>query len=88
MSDSEFSEIEENYDFEDGNYGDDGTSSDFYEERSSSPIPEDDIPVCLYCGQSLLSIPHICGATKGCQNKNSIIDNKCQCQWHKQIKEM
>jgi hypothetical protein len=87
MSDLEFSDQDDNYDFEDGNYGEE-FEEDLYDERSSSPIPEDDTPECIYCGKSLLSVPHTCGATEGCKNKNSIIIKNCQCNWHKQLKKL
>ena len=82
-------EDEENYLYEDGNYGE-GFENEFDEEvsvdsRSSSPIPPDDTPECIYCRKSLFAIPHTCGATEGCENKNSIINKDCQCKWHKQL---
>lgn len=86
MSELEYSDSDENYDFEDGNYGEE-FEEDSYGDRSSSPIPEDDTLQCVYCRKSLFSLPHTCRATKGCKNKNSLII-KCQCKWHKQLKEL
>ena len=80
--------------YEDGNYGedfygeDDQNESFDFEERSSSPLPEDNIPECIYCYRSLLHVPHICGATTGCQDKSNILLKTCDCQWHKQIKKL
>ena len=86
MSDSEYSDQEENYDFEDGNYGEELDEEILPDNRSSSPIFEDDRPECIYCQQSLFSTPHTCGATEGCKNKNSIMSIHCHCNWHRQLK--
>jgi hypothetical protein len=90
MSGSENSDIED--EFENGNYGEEFNDFDedyFYEEqRSSSPVPEDNTPDCIYCGRSVFHTPHTCGAAEGCKDKNNLLIKDCKCKWHKQLKKL
>ena len=87
MSGSENSDIED--EFENGNYGEDFDEDYFYEEqRSSSPVPEDNTPDCIYCGRSVFHTPHTCGAAEGCKDKNNLLIKDCKCKWHKQLKKL
>jgi len=75
--------------FEDGNYGEEYYhEEDEFEQRSSSPMPEDNTPDCIYCGRSVFHTPHTCGATEGCKDKNNLLIKDCKCKWHKQLKKL
>ena len=71
-------------------YEPDETEDNYYEPEPDETEGEPDNTLnqseCIYCTDSVFSLPHTCGATEMCKDKNSL-DINCNCIWHKQLKD-